>query len=367
MEPDIPTVGNGWGSPGVSGFGNDSLLIADGTYPENGSVRVGIPGGTAAPANFASWLPPDAFNLASAGPGNRQGGVQLMMVAFWQFSLPGVRDGAYRDEAIRREPRFAGMRRFFSSLSGLFRRRPQGEAFHPPSAMLLSPFMIGPGGTVSPMTPRSERSSSSVAQTTSALAATFSALGVSTGEAFRVQMVNGNAYPIGGGAAGLVVEPLNSKAQKAVQEEFNQVASGKTTQYGNVDAYCLEFLQQPPEPGTMFRVAAPEVQSKFHSMRNVLQAGKKLMDVGGLTPDSDETQYFQSILQWSLWTKERGFDMKAFGTAFLERTKKNFTAAKQPWTKQIKKVVGDLVPNRWKDIERILAEADVLDRGAGPN
>lgn len=66
-------------------------------------------------------------------------------------------------------------------------------------------------------------------------------------------------------------------------------------------------------------------------------------------------------MQWALWSKERGFDMKLFGEAFVERTRKNFEAARQPSTKPIQETVRTLVPHRWKDIERVLDEAELLD------
>lgn len=53
--------------------------------------------------------------------------------------------------------------------------------------------------------------------------------------------------------------------------------------------------------------------------------------------------------------------MKLFGEAFVERTRKNFEAARQPSTKPIQETVRTLVPHRWKDIERVLDEAELLD------
>ena len=39
----------------------------------------------------------------------------------------------------------------------------------------------------------------------------------------------------------------------------------------------------------------------------------------------------------------------------VERTKKNFDAAKQPWTDQVEEIVRGLIPNRWSNIERVLS------------
>ncbi len=46
-----------------------------------------------------------------------------------------------------------------------------------------------------------------------------------------------------------------------------------------------------------------------------------------------------------------------FRNAFVDRTKKNFKAAKQNWSKDIERTVQGLVPNRWSDIEKILSES----------
>jgi hypothetical protein len=158
-----------------------------------------------------------------------------------------------------------------------------------------------------------------------------------------------------------VLEPLGAKAQEAARDEFARAAAGRPTTKATVKAYCLEFVREPPAAGMVFRVAPPEVQNRFQSMRGVMRAAKRVLDAGGLTPDSDPGQYFDAILQWSIWTKENGFDVKSFGEAFVDRTKKNFEAASQPWTKQIEQLVAGLVPNRWSDIERVLKEADTIE------
>jgi hypothetical protein len=95
-------------------------------------------------------------------------------------------------------------------------------------------------------------------------------------------------------------------------------------------------------------------------MRRILQASRKLQDLGLLHPDSDPTEYFHSIRQWALWTRENDFDASSFEKVFVDRTEKNFTASRRAWTKDIEKLVRELVPNRWEDIQNVLEESTTL-------
>lgn len=136
---------------------------------------------------------------------------------------------------------------------------------------------------------------------------------------------------------------------------------GKNPVTVKLDAYCLEFVRQPPSPGAVFRIASQELQQKFQPMRHVLTASQRLQELGALTPDTEATEYFHSIRQWAIWSKEQGFlDASAFGKAFVEKTKSNFDAAGRPWTGEIEQIVQGLVPNRWKDIDSVLRGAATL-------
>lgn len=188
------------------------------------------------------------------------------------------------------------------------------------------------------------------------VSAFIESLGVSTGEAFTLRVFNEGVSPAALSGAGLVVEPLQKKAQEELRKPLGKLAS-RNPVTARVSGYCLEFLRQPPDAGMLFRVASKELQEQFQPMRNVLQSSRALFDSGGLHPDSDAEPYFHSIRQWALWTIEQKFTQGSFEDAFLERTKKNFAAAGQRWTKEIETAVRGLVPNRWQDITAILEGA----------
>ena len=159
-------------------------------------------------------------------------------------------------------------------------------------------------------------------------------------------------------AEGLVVEPveLGAEMKQRLEQEVRALA-GQNPITATLDAYCLDFLRQPPDAGTVFRIADQELQQRFAPLREVLQAGRKLHELGLLNPDSDPEEYFHSIRQWALWSVQENLDAGSFGDAFLEHTRKNFETAGQAWTEEIEGLVKGLVPNRWQDIARILEEA----------
>lgn len=123
------------------------------------------------------------------------------------------------------------------------------------------------------------------------------------------------------------------------------------------DAYCLEMGREPPPEGTVFRVAAREIQERYRAARDVLDAARRLRDAGLLNPDSDPAEYFQSIRQWALWSLEEKLDQPAFLRALLEETRKNVIEGGGEWTESIETAVRDLVPNRWRDVTRVIEEA----------
>jgi hypothetical protein len=163
-------------------------------------------------------------------------------------------------------------------------------------------------------------------------------------------------------AEGLVVEPvkLEEEAKKQLEQQLHRLAAQNPIT-AKIDAYCLEFLRQPPDLGTVFRIADQEIQQRFASLGKVLSTGRRLHEMGLLNPDSDPEEYFHSIRQWALWSVQENLDLGKFGDAFVEHTRKNFEAAGEPWTDQVESFVRELIPNRWRDIARIVDEA----RGTG--
>ena len=183
-------------------------------------------------------------------------------------------------------------------------------------------------------------------------------LGTSTGEAFEAHIVNDGDKPVritGGGA--LVLEPLTAGAIPQAQQAIRALSPAQTAT-AKLTAYCLEFLRKPPAPGMVFRVASQELQQKFAPLKDVLDAARRLEQLGVLKPDGNPVAYFHAIRQWSMWTREQGFDLKRFTSAFVERTKQNFASLGQTWTKEVEAAVLARVPGRWADITRVLQEVD---------
>jgi len=101
----------------------------------------------------------------------------------------------------------------------------------------------------------------------------------------------------------------------------------------------------------------PAIQQRLRPLRNVLKAGRELADAGRLHPDSEPKGYADSITQWAIWSQLEGWDEPAFGREFVERTKKNVTELKKPWSKALEQAVRSAIPNRWRDITMVLDEA----------
>lgn len=190
----------------------------------------------------------------------------------------------------------------------------------------------------------------------SGLRAVITSLGGSTGETFEITVVNDGQRPVKLSASGLVVEPLKDAAKQQVQKQLAALAS-KNPITARVNAYCLEFVRRPPSPGTLFRIAGPELQQHFAGMRRVLDASRRLQQAGLLKPDSEPQAYFHAIRQWAIWTRQEGFTQESFAKAFVSRTRENFERMKQKWTGELEKAALGVVPGRWRDITAVLMEA----------
>lgn len=184
----------------------------------------------------------------------------------------------------------------------------------------------------------------------------ITSLGVSTGEAFRVQAI-GQAEGLNAIETNtLVVEPIKGLAATTIeraQKAFD--AQGAATAIAT--GYCLEFLKEPPRAGNLYRIAPREIQKRFEPLRRVVRAADRLRRQGALQPDSDPRSYFDSITQWAAWTRERKFTRDGFRDALIDYTKKNLAKRGQPWKKEMEKVFEKIVPHRWLEIQRILQEA----------
>lgn len=178
------------------------------------------------------------------------------------------------------------------------------------------------------------------------------ATGASTGSVFTVSMVDGAGRDVRVKLPdGIVLQPVVGSVPKTV---------ARAPRVGALSGYCLDFVKATPSPGTLYQIADRAIQQKFRPYRRVLRAARKLQQMNLLHPDSDPAQYLDAIKQWSLWTRIEKWDLDQFTAKFVERTRKNVEAVKGKWTKAIEELVRQRVPNRWNDIQAVLAEADAL-------
>jgi hypothetical protein len=186
----------------------------------------------------------------------------------------------------------------------------------------------------------------------------LTSLGQSTGQAFDLQVFNGTGSPFKLAAQSLVVEPLKDEVKRQVQSGMPQLVRATAPPVtAKINGYCLEFLKAPPSAGTLFKLAGPELQQRFAPMRQIIDASRRVQQLGQLRPDSNPDGYFHAIRQWAIWTAQQRFNERSFADAFVEHTKKAVTAAKRPWTGEAEKAVRTAAPNRWADIQRVLAMA----------
>jgi hypothetical protein len=186
-------------------------------------------------------------------------------------------------------------------------------------------------------------------------------IGQSTGSAFDLQVFNSTGRPFRLAAQSLVVEPLKDEVKRQVQSGVQRLMrTAAPPALARLNGYCLEFLRQPPAAGTIFKLASPELQQRFAPMRNIMDASRRVQQLGQLRPDSEPNGYFHSIRQWAMWTVEQKFNDRSFADAFVEHTRKAVVAAKRPWNGEADKVVRSAAPNRWADIQKILSAASQL-------
>lgn len=185
-------------------------------------------------------------------------------------------------------------------------------------------------------------------------------LGNSTGEAFEAQIFNTGKAPVRLSMDSLVVEPLTDEAthqlQSLLQAQLGQLAGGNPLT-ARLNAYCLEFLRQPPSPGTMFQIAGGELQQQFAPMGGILAASRRLQQAGMLNPDSNPAGYFHSIRQWAMWTVEQQLDLPRFADALVAHTRRILESQGGSLPDGSETVLREAAPNRWNDIQQVLALA----------
>ena len=179
--------------------------------------------------------------------------------------------------------------------------------------------------------------------------------GESTGESMEMVVVNGDGRPIRFSGA-VVVEPVElGPEERRRMEAALRKANGRRV---TVEAYCLQRELGIPAEGTVMRIAGRSIQQQFQVERRILYAAREARDGGELHPNTSLESYFHSVLQWALWTHEKGYDRREFEEAFVEHARQNFAQAGRAWNGEVERAVRALVPARWDDVQSILKEAE---------
>lgn len=171
--------------------------------------------------------------------------------------------------------------------------------------------------------------------------------------ALRAVLVNGTGMRIRLGTSVAVLEPLARLTAKDVERELTALAHLPQRAVA-LDGYCLERQKAAPVAGTVFRLAVPGVRARYAPLERVVESARRLRVQKALSPDTDPDDYYHSIVQWAIWADQERFDEKAFAAAFAAYTKKNVIAAGAKWTRDMDAAVAEIVPNRWRDISRIV-------------
>jgi hypothetical protein len=185
----------------------------------------------------------------------------------------------------------------------------------------------------------------------------FTSLGVPTGEAFEVDVLNRGDRPVTLGPMQLVLQPLKAEAGRRLRDAFRRAAGARRATV-KMTGYCLDLHKLPPAAGMVFRVAPAAVQERSRPAQQVLLAALALQKAGKLKPDGDPEGYFHSIRQWAMWARRERLTRESFTRAFVDQVKKDMAAARQPWTPEAEAYVRGAAPHRWSEIEAILKLAD---------
>jgi hypothetical protein len=183
-------------------------------------------------------------------------------------------------------------------------------------------------------------------------------LGRSTGDnAQQAILINDGNVPVRVLEGEVVAtEPLEGVSEQSLAKEMERYA-GRPRVTMNLTSYCLNFEKAAPSKGRVYRVAPRAAQRQLDPVRRILDASGRVRDAGRLNPDGDADLYHHSIRQWAIWTVEQRFDERRFAEALLEHTRKNVVGAGRRWTKEFESAARTIIPNRWRDVQQVLAEA----------
>jgi hypothetical protein len=184
----------------------------------------------------------------------------------------------------------------------------------------------------------------------------FTSLGRSSGEALRMTIVNASGLPMRIRGHALALRPLAGVTQRDVDRELKELAAFPHATV-TVDAYCQNFDKLPPTEGMVFGLADASAQAAMGPTHQILDVVDRLHEANALQPDSDPEEYKDALIQWSIWTLEKGFDERGYTRAFVDHARKNVQGAGRRWTPDIERAVTALAPGRWAAIQRVLREA----------
>lgn len=189
------------------------------------------------------------------------------------------------------------------------------------------------------------------------------ATGGSTGPVVQFFGLHSGNAPVAMPTTLMVFEPV--QIDRATQQRINELVT-RLLEVGAMptvlNAYCLELMRKPPEAGTVLRVAAAPEQARLGSLGGLFDASDRLAAAGAFRPDSDPGDYLHAVRQWAIWVDRERLDLRSYEREFLRVTRDNVTSAGETWNNEVEQVVRGLVPNRWNDIQRLLAELRGSDR-----
>jgi hypothetical protein len=276
-----------------------------------------------------------------------------------QASLATPSPASNQQGSTARPPRLLlAARSFAETLLESFVPTPRSAAFSAPGVRLV----IGPRGRreywIDPM-----QSIAAAAQTGTdvprpSLKVFIRSLGRSTGDnAQEAIIINDGNVPVRVlESEAFATEPLEGVSEQAIAKEMEKYA-GRPRMTMTLTSYCLNYEKAAPTKGRVYRVAARAAQDQLEPVRRILSAAELVRDAGELHPDGDPNLYFHSVRQWAIWTVEKGFNERRFADELLEYTKKNVAASGRRWTKEIDAAARSIIPNRWQDVQRVLAAA----------
>jgi hypothetical protein len=358
----------------VTGPSGISLLSA-GSGANRTPVRTAGPGSTALVRlnSLVTRILPTFVRRGLQFSGPVRGGVQAASGRPTAGTLPGARIGSGQGQvslasptpssnqngSIARPPQLLlAARSFIDTLRQAFVPTTRFAAFSGSGVRLV----VGPRGRreywIEPMQSIAAAPQSATDTPRPSMKVFIRSLGRSTGEnAQQAIFINDGNVPIRviEGEA-FATEPLEGVSEQALAKEMEKYA-GQPRMTMNLTSYCLNFEKAAPTKGGVYRVAASSAQDQLEPVRRILEAAEQIRDAGQLHPDGDPNLYYHSVRQWTIWTVEKGFNERTFAEALLEYTKKNVVAAGRKWNKEFEAAARSIIPNRWLDVQRVLAES----------